>query len=115
MPRCCLSVYLLLALLSSLLCWNGVESLGVNWGTMAINKLPPKDVVQLLKDNGITKVKLFDADQSTLTVLAGTNIEVMVAIPNDQLAAMANSYNHAKDWVRRNVTRYNFNGGVNIK
>lgn len=91
-----------------------VESLGVNWGTMATHKLPPKVVVEMLKDNGIKKVKLFDAEQSTMSALAGTDIEVMVAIPNDQLSAMG-SYDRAKEWVRRNVTRYNFNGGVNIK
>lgn len=91
-----------------------VEGLGVNWGTMATHKLPPDTVVQLLKDNGIQKVKLFDAEQSTMSALAGTNIEVMVAIPNDQLQVMTN-YGRAKEWVRRNVTRYNFNGGVNIK
>ncbi|XP_051141637.1 glucan endo-1,3-beta-glucosidase 8-like [Andrographis paniculata] len=90
------------------------EGLGVNWGTMAAHKLPPKVVVQMLKDNGITKVKLFDADDSTMSALAGTNIEVMVAIPNDMLSAMGN-FDRAKSWVRRNITRYNFNGGVNIK
>lgn len=90
------------------------EGLGVNWGTQATHKLPPEVVVQLLKDNGIQKVKLFDADQSTMSALAGTGIEVMVAIPNNQLAVM-NDYDRAKQWVRRNVTRYNFNGGVNIK
>ncbi|KAJ8527567.1 hypothetical protein K7X08_015018 [Anisodus acutangulus] len=93
---------------------SGVEGIGVNWGTMATHKLPPKTVVQMLKDNGIGKVKLFDADQSTMSALAGTDIEVMVAIPNDQLSAM-NDYDRAKDWVRRNVTRYNFKGGVTIK
>ncbi|KAF8403994.1 hypothetical protein HHK36_012104 [Tetracentron sinense] len=91
-----------------------VEGLGVNWGTMATHQLPPKAVVQMLKDNGIQKVKLFDADQSTMNALVGTGIEVMVAIPNDQLAAM-NNYDRAKQWVKRNITRYNFNGGVNIK
>lgn len=96
--------------------WGGefIEGLGVNWGTMATHKLPPKVVMQMLKDNGIKKVKLFDADQSTMSALAGTDIEVMVAIPNDQLAVMG-SFDRAKEWVRRNVTRYNFNGGVNIK
>ncbi|MBA0859936.1 hypothetical protein Goshw_012184 [Gossypium schwendimanii] len=93
---------------------GGVHGLGVNWGTMASHKLPPKTVVQMLKDNGIKKVKLFDADSTTMNALAGSDIEVMVAIPNDQLLAM-NSYKRAKDWVRRNVTRYNFDGGVNIK
>lgn len=97
-----------------LLFLSGVDGLGVNWGTMATHKLPPKTVVQMLKDNGIGKVKLFDADQSTMSALAGSDLEVMVAIPNDQLSAM-NDYDRAKDWVKRNVTRYNFKGGVNIK
>lgn len=91
-----------------------VEGLGVNWGTMATHPLPPKIVAQLLKDNGFGKVKLFDADDSTMSALAGTGIEVMVAIPNNMLTTMTD-YVSAKQWVRRNVTRYNFNGGVNIK
>ncbi|GAB2266786.1 hypothetical protein Dimus_001774, partial [Dionaea muscipula] len=91
----------------------GVEGLGVNWGTQATHKLPPKTVVQLLKDNGITKVKLFDADHTTMSALAGSNIEVMVAIPNDQLASM-NDYGRAKSFVKQNITRYHFDGGVNI-
>ncbi|PIA54033.1 hypothetical protein AQUCO_00900540v1 [Aquilegia coerulea] len=91
-----------------------VESIGVNWGTMATHQLPPNVVVQMLKDNGINKVKLFDAAQNTMNALAGSGIEVMVAIPNDQLLSMTN-YKRAKQWVSRNVTRFNFNGGVNIK
>ena len=92
----------------------GIEGLGVNWGTMANHKLPPKTVVQLLKDNGINMVKLFDADQSTMSALASSGIEVMIAIPNNQLSAM-NSYAHAKGFVRHNVSRYNFDSGVTIK
>lgn len=88
--------------------------IGVNWGTMAIHPLPPKIVVQMLQDNGIQKVKLFDADENTMKALAGSNIEVMVAIPNNMLAIM-NDYDAAKRWVDRNVSRYMFDGGVNIK
>ena len=91
-----------------------VYGLGVNWGTQATHKLPPKTVVQMLTDNGIQKVKLFNRDKTTMSALAGTDIEVMVAIPNDQLAAM-NNYGRAQDWVQRNVSIYNFKGGVNIK
>ncbi|ERM93550.1 glucan endo-1,3-beta-glucosidase 8 [Amborella trichopoda] len=91
-----------------------IDGIGVNWGTMAIRRLPPDTVVQLLKDNGFQKVKLFDADQSTMSSLAGSGIEVMVAIPNNQLEAM-NDYETAKRWVDRNITLYNFDGGVNIK
>ncbi|CAO2831917.1 unnamed protein product [Amaranthus hypochondriacus] len=91
-----------------------VEGLGVNWGTQAIHKLPPNTVVQMFKDNGIKKVKLFDADESTLSAFSGTDIEVMVAIPNGDLSAMLD-YKRAQRWVEKNVTRYNFKGGVNIK
>lgn len=91
-----------------------VEGVGVNWGTMATHKMDPKTVVQMMKDNGINKVKLFDAESSTMSALAGSGIEVMIAIPNDQLLVM-NDYSRAKKFVQRNVTRYNFNGGVNIK
>lgn len=94
--------------------WPAAESLGVNWGTMATHQLPPRTVVQMLQDNGIKRVKLFDADESTMGALAGSDIEVMVAIPNDQLATM-NDYEAAKKWVSKNVTKYNFNGGVHIK
>jgi hypothetical protein len=39
----------------------------------------------------------------------------MVAIPNNQLAEMAD-YDRALQWVRKNVTSYNYkSGGVNIK
>ena len=91
-----------------------VEGLGVNWGTQASHQLPPDTVVKMLKNNGIQKVKLFDADDSPMSALAGSGIEVMVGIPNNQLAAMTN-YDRAKQWVRKNVTRYNFKGGVTIK
>lgn len=93
---------------------GGVSALGVNWGTMATHQLPPKTVVEMLRDNNIEKVKLFDADTKTMGALAGSGVEVMVAIPNDLLQAMGN-YQRAKDWVQRNVTRFNFNNGVKIK
>ncbi|KAF3441222.1 hypothetical protein FNV43_RR15135 [Rhamnella rubrinervis] len=114
MERICFFNWVLLVGLLGCFCVV-VEGLGVNWGTMATHKLPPETVVQMLKDNGIQKVKLFDADDSTMKALAGSGMEVMVAIPNDQLAVMTN-YKRAKEWVQRNVTRYSFNnGGVNIK
>ncbi|XP_031489356.2 glucan endo-1,3-beta-glucosidase 8-like [Nymphaea colorata] len=88
---------------------------GVNWGTMASHPLNPDIVVRMLKDNGITKVKLFDADDWTVSSLAGTGIEAMLGIPNNQLERIAKSYGEAKDWVNANVTRFLHSGGVNIK
>ncbi|GJN23067.1 hypothetical protein PR202_gb10684 [Eleusine coracana subsp. coracana] len=90
------------------------DALGMNWGTQATHQLPPKIVVKMLQDNGIKKVKLFDTDEETLSALAGSGIEVMVAIPNVLLDRMT-EYDTAKEWVRRNVSRYHFDGGVTIK
>ncbi|GAV68972.1 Glyco_hydro_17 domain-containing protein/X8 domain-containing protein [Cephalotus follicularis] len=112
------AVYLLWAiftLLGSANIVHGSGSIGVNWGTLASHPLPPNIVVGMLKDNGITKVKIFDADSWTVSALAGTNIEVMVGIPNDQLKTLADSYGDCKDWVKENVTKHIYNGGVNIK
>nr|ACG29689.1 glucan endo-1,3-beta-glucosidase 5 precursor [Zea mays] len=106
------------AALAVLLCacaaWPAT-ALGVNWGTQATHPLPPKAVVQVLRDNGIKKVKLFDADPAAMRALAGTGIEVMVAIPNAMLAGLAADAGQARDWVKRNVRRYDFDGGVTIK
>ncbi|RWV94846.1 hypothetical protein GW17_00042576, partial [Ensete ventricosum] len=104
-----LACLLLVALPTSM-----VDGLGVNWGTMATHRLPPKTIAELLQDNGIKKVKIFDADPSSMSALAGTGIEAMIAIPNGMLATM-NDYDAAKQWVKKNVTRFNFDGGVDIK
>ncbi|KAH9301681.1 hypothetical protein KI387_013264 [Taxus chinensis] len=92
-----------------------VQGLGVNWGTLSTHPLSPDTVVQLLRDNGIKKVKLFDADIKTLRALARTNIQVMLAIPNDMLHILTFDSEAADNWVAKNVTRFSFLGGVNIK
>ncbi|TVU43319.1 hypothetical protein EJB05_09778, partial [Eragrostis curvula] len=64
-------------------------AIGVNWGTQLSHPLPPSTVVRLLQDNGFDKVKLFDAEDSILTALRKSGIQVMVGIPNDMLADLA--------------------------
>ncbi|EAY81406.1 hypothetical protein OsI_36575 [Oryza sativa Indica Group] len=91
-----------------------VDGLGVNWGTMATHRLPPKVMARLLQDNGFKKVKIFDADATTMSGLAGTGIEAMIAVPNDMLAAVGD-YGRAREWVKESVTRYSFDGGVDIR
>lgn len=92
-------------------------TIGVNWGTQASHPLLPGIVVKMLNDNGIKKVKLFDADAYTVDSLAGTSIEVMLGIPNNQLQDLASSLDNAVDWVKKNVTKHvrNDNGGVDIR
>ncbi|CAM6121196.1 unnamed protein product [Calypogeia fissa] len=109
-----------LLLTAVLFCYYGVNEsgaipFGVNWGDIARQPLPPGIVVQMLKDNGITRVKLFDASYDVLKSLSGTGIEVMVAAPNDMLASIAGSQKAANAWVAENVTRYMIPGGPDIR
>lgn len=94
---------------------HNVEGLGVNWGDISSHKLPPKDVVKMLQENGIKKVKLFNNDETILNALAGTGIEVMIGISNQLLKDLVNP-DVAKKWVKENVTRYEPKSpkGVNI-
>ncbi|KAJ3695033.1 hypothetical protein LUZ60_000410 [Juncus effusus] len=94
---------------------SGLDGIGVNWGMMMSHPINPNLVIQMLKSNGIKKVKLFDADPWTLSSLGRTQIETMVAIPNNQLASIAANYKHAKNWVKHNVSKYYFDHGVDIR
>ncbi|KAG9443893.1 hypothetical protein H6P81_015233 [Aristolochia fimbriata] len=98
--------------------WGGIfaaEALGVNWGTRASHPLPADIVVRLLKDNGIKKVKLFEADPMALSALGDSGIEVMVGIPNDLLAPLAGGVRAAEDWVQQNVSAYVSKYGTDIR
>ncbi|GLT28618.1 hypothetical protein SLA2020_035380 [Shorea laevis] len=83
-----------------------VSGIGANWGTQATHPLPSDTVVKLMKDNGIQKVKLFDANYDTLRALGGSGIEVMVGIPNEMLASLAGSIEAAEKWVEKNVSSH---------
>jgi hypothetical protein len=93
----------------------GATSLGVNWGTMSFNPLPNSIVVQMLQANQITQVKLFDANPDVIKSMAGSDLEVMVAASNDELASLAADPAAAVAWVSENVTQYVGGNGVNIK
>lgn len=92
-----------------------VSGIGVNWGVQSTHPLSPSKVVKMLKDNGIQKVKLFDADPSILSALKKSGIQVMVGIPNDMLYTLANSVQAAEKWVSKNVSAHVSSGGVDIR
>ncbi|ONK68075.1 uncharacterized protein A4U43_C05F7150 [Asparagus officinalis] len=106
--------YVVLCLAPWFLMMVSVSGIGANWGTQASHPLSPSIVVQMLRDNGIQKVKLFDAEDATLTMLKKTNIEVMVGIPNELLQSLATSMKAAENWVAKNVSGY-VSDGVNIR
>ncbi|RYR45879.1 hypothetical protein Ahy_A07g031649 [Arachis hypogaea] len=81
-------------------------SIGVNYGRIANNLPSAVKVVQLLKSNGLNRVKVYDTDPAVLHALSGTDIKVTVDLPNQQLFAAARSLSFAVAWVNRNVAAY---------
>ncbi|XP_011097840.1 glucan endo-1,3-beta-glucosidase 13 [Sesamum indicum] len=84
-------------------------TVGVNYGRLG-NDLPsPPQVVQLLKAQGITKVKLYDTDSTVLSALSGSGISVVVALPNNQLSSAAASQSFTDSWIQSNILPYHPN------
>ncbi|XP_061338158.1 glucan endo-1,3-beta-glucosidase 5-like [Gastrolobium bilobum] len=94
--------------------WPGVVGFACNWGRIATQPLQGEIVVQLLKDNGFDKVKLFDADAEALKALANSGIQVMVGIDNGYLQSLGNNIKASDDWVAQNVSAY-IKNGVDIR
>ncbi|CAK8578880.1 unnamed protein product [Lathyrus sativus] len=92
-----------------------IQDIGINWGLLSTNPIDPRVVVNMLKDNAIKKVKIFDTDPWILGAFSGTDIEVMVGIPNDQLKKISGDMDEAEDWVKNNVSKHLHDGGVNIR
>ncbi|KAG2556913.1 glucan endo-1,3-beta-glucosidase 13-like [Panicum virgatum] len=79
---------------------------GVSYGRLGNNLPSTASVVKLLKQSGITTVRLYDANSTVLKALANTGITVMVMLPNDHLAAAAADPSSARRWVRQNVAAH---------
>lgn len=81
-------------------------SIGVNYGRVANNLPSATKVVQLLKSQGIDRVKIYDCDPSVLKSLAGSGIKATVNLPNELLSSAARRPSFAYTWVRNNVAAY---------
>ncbi|XP_057778728.1 glucan endo-1,3-beta-glucosidase-like isoform X2 [Salvia miltiorrhiza] len=82
---------------------GGVESIGVNYGTLGDNLPPARQVVQFLKEKtSIDRVKIFDANPDILGAFANSGILVAVTVPNDQIPALTTA-KAARRWVSAHI------------
>ncbi|XAR67420.1 Glucan endo-1,3-beta-D-glucosidase [Bertholletia excelsa] len=84
----------------------GSGFVGVNYGRIADNLPEPTKVVQLLKTQGLTRVKIYDTDAGVLSALAGSGISAMVCLPNENLSSAAAGQSFTDTWIQTNILPY---------
>ncbi|RDX82871.1 hypothetical protein CR513_36289, partial [Mucuna pruriens] len=99
------SILLLFMLLVTNTSTTGAQS-GVCYGRNGNNLPSPQEVVDLLKQYNILRVRSYDPNQQVLQALRGSNIELLLDVPNSNLQNLATSQNNANKWVQDNVKNY---------
>nr|XP_010921891.1 glucan endo-1,3-beta-glucosidase [Elaeis guineensis] len=92
---------------------TGVKSIGVCYGMNGNNLPQPSAVVNLYKSKNINAMRLYDPNQAALQALKGSNIQLILDVPNTRLQSLASSPSAANNWVQQNVKAYS--SGVSFK
>ncbi|XP_073153541.1 lichenase-like [Henckelia pumila] len=85
---------------------------GVCYGILGSNLPPPTEMVSLCQQHGIRSVRIYDPNPEILQALSGSQISVMVGIPNQEIPAIAQNPVAAQEWVQNNIRRF---PGVSFK
>ncbi|XP_071719739.1 glucan endo-1,3-beta-glucosidase 14-like [Rutidosis leptorrhynchoides] len=99
------TLLLLLFTLSELFVSIKSIGVGVNYGRIANNLPSPSQVSGLLNSLNINRVKIYDAEPKVLEAFAGTNVEFIIGLGNENLQKMGDPQ-QAQTWIQQNVQPY---------
>ncbi|KAK1366491.1 Acidic class II 1,3-beta-glucanase [Heracleum sosnowskyi] len=84
---------------------TGAQPIGVCNGRNGNNLPSEQDTVRLYNDNGIGRMRIYDPLRGTLEALRGTNIELILDVPNTELESLQDP-GAATAWVQDNILNY---------
>jgi len=87
--------------------------IGVNYGMDGTDLPPAGQVVTLMKNNNIGKMRIFQANRDALKAFANSGIDVIVGVGNNELQLISSSQAAANGWVNDNIRP--FYPATNIK
>ncbi|KAK1392242.1 Lichenase [Heracleum sosnowskyi] len=102
---CVQFVFLLIGILVLAFKTTGAQSVGVCYGRNGNNLPNAQATVNLFRANGIRRMRLYDPVQPALDALRGSNIEIILDVPNTQLQSLQDPA-AAGTWVRNNIQNY---------
>ncbi|KAM1036737.1 hypothetical protein ACFX2C_031627 [Malus domestica] len=82
------------------------SKIGINCGRLGNNLPSANQSIELIKAMNAGRVKLYDADPEILKLLSGTNLQVSIMVPNNEISTIASDQTKADEWVRNNVLPY---------
>lgn len=82
-----------------------VESLGINYGQLGDNLLPPEKVLELLKSLRVTKTRIYDTNPDILSAFANSGVELIVTVENEKLGQLMDPQ-QALQWVTSRIKPY---------
>ncbi|XP_047967835.1 glucan endo-1,3-beta-glucosidase-like [Salvia hispanica] len=102
MSRIFICLFILIGSMSAVMC-QLPGHVGVCNGRLGNNLPSERDVVELYKANGIKRMRIYDPNANTLAALRGSNIELILDVPNVDLPSLQSD---ATQWVETNVRPY---------